>query len=273
MASAFGEEKMDQIDRMLLRVGSNLEYQSQDSAFSEDNISSELQNMFQEANINTAKTLEPCSSELEQNANIPKETSYHVNTFVSEQFPLANISEPLNDAEWLAFPLPQAQANLSSPTGTDEQELSISGAVHSALATIYEETEHIDVEILQPTFQNEYQESISMADHLCQCNDRDPSGNIPVVNYEIPETSQTVLTSVTANESQYQLILSHLQRDENASKKNSWNKKTANDLENILHIKESACKTLTVKELKICNHALKEKREKLGIKFCNSWTK
>ena len=56
-----------------------------------------------------------------------------------------NISEPLDDAEWFAFPLPKALANLSSPTGTDEQELSISGAVHNAIAAIHEETEHQDL--------------------------------------------------------------------------------------------------------------------------------
>ena len=60
-----------------------------------------------------------------------------------------NILEPLHvdDAEWFAFPLPKAHANLSSPTGTDEHELSISGAVRNAFAAIYEETEHQNLEI------------------------------------------------------------------------------------------------------------------------------
>ena len=58
-----------------------------------------------------------------------------------------NISDPLNNAEWFAFHLLKAHANLSSPTGTDEQESSLSGAVHNAFAAIYEEAEHQDLEI------------------------------------------------------------------------------------------------------------------------------
>ena len=58
-----------------------------------------------------------------------------------------NISEALDDAEWFVFPLPKANANLSSPTGTDEQELPITGAVNNAFAAIYDETEHQDLEI------------------------------------------------------------------------------------------------------------------------------
>ena len=38
-------------------------------------------------------------------------------------------------------------ANLSRPTGMDEQELSISGAAHNAFEASYEETENQDLEI------------------------------------------------------------------------------------------------------------------------------
>ena len=282
IACAYDEETMVEIDKMLLSVDSNLQASSI-SFMDHADMGLDLQTLFREGTANVSRSI------VDPYAKGTETTEGKTDVLECAQYEFSEETEPfypfnlerLNEGETITeIKISTTQSlttNSDIPMFNDGNETSISGVVHSAFATIYDRREFQSSDmfassgsVLQQTMENDAK---SLPNNYAHPIDTTPLPVDPESVSVLSEASSSIPQLASPSENLYQVMLTQLQVDENASKKNSWSTKTVRDISDVLHTKDVACKTLSAKELKICLCALKETREKVGIKFYNSWNK